>query len=150
MRMLLAGLVALSACGPGDSCTGDVQWALFDVADFVPFCEGDFVEIRAFSEQEYLVDVNLQFRGIDGDGAVSGSWALAFDGVFSHSETRAEIPSYDTETGWWRVHVLHWLSQTEAAEVAALEASIAMLSATSTDVSGNSVASTVDLVAVAP
>lgn len=139
-----------SGCGEAsDSCSGDVQWALFDVAEFGLLCPGDSIEIREFDATTFLVDVNLQFRGVDGAGAVSGEWSLAFDSVVSAQDSAAEVPSFE-QVGWWRVHASHWLAEDSASAVAALDGTEATFSATFTDAAGATVSSTLDLIAVAP
>ncbi|MCO4745531.1 MAG: hypothetical protein KC912_12135 [Proteobacteria bacterium] len=149
MRYLVP-LFLLVGCSESDSCTGDVQWGLFSVDTFTPYCDGDALEIRAFDETSFLVDVNVQFRGIEGAGAVAGAWSLEFDGVVSHQESRAEVPSFDTETGWWRLHVMHWLSQEDASAVAALDGSEAVMTASFTDAAGELTSSSVEMVTSAP
>lgn len=148
MRALAPLPLLLVACG-GDPCGEEVQWAPFAMGEFAMLCDGDPVEIREFDPGEYLVDLNAQFTGIDGAGAVSGSWTLAFDGALSAEGSAAEVASYE-EAGWYRLHVMFWLTQTEPAAVALLDGTEATVAATFTDAAGNAVSGELDLVAIAP
>lgn len=142
-------LVLLVGCGSSDPCGSKVQWAPFSVEEFATLCDGDELVIREFNPGEYLIDLNVQFRGVDGDAAVAGEWSLRFDGELSTQDLVYEVASYDAG-GWYRVHTMLWLGQTEPADVAALDGTEALLEARFSDPTGKTVGESRSLTAVAP
>ena len=142
-------LVLAVSCGGSDPCGSRVQWAPFSVEEFRTLCEGDALEIRELNDGQYLVDLNVQFRGIDGSAAVAGEWSLRFDGELSTEDLVTEVASYDVD-GWYRVHASLWLGQTNPVDVAELDGSEALLEARFSDPTGTTVGESLSLVTAAP
>ncbi|TNE85165.1 MAG: hypothetical protein EP330_27590 [Deltaproteobacteria bacterium] len=149
MRNILWILPLVACGGSDDPCGNDVQWAPFSTQEFATLCEGDTLTIREFNPGEYLVDLNVQFQGIDGEAAVAGEWSLRFDGELSTTDLVSEVASFE-DGGWYRVHTMLWLGQTTTDQVDALDGTTATLEARFSDPSGDSVSGTLDLITAAP